>query len=281
MMEPLPEIPDLKIVQTDWLRPHEEMDASRLDPLIDAIGRDGRLRNPPVVAQLRGEDERYIVLDGANRTTALRQMGVPHILVQVVRPKHDSIQLRTWNQVVQSGQFEDLLDALRSLSGLFITKSDFESASEKLKAGVLLSFLGSLTDEIWEISIDIGTLEDSIIKMSELIKVAESVGSLERTGQVRASELTHFYPNMAGLIVLHNFVVEEVMIASANGMCLPSGITRFVISPRALRLNYPLEWLVEETSLKQKQAQLDDWVKRQLTNRSVRYYAESTFLFDE
>ncbi len=280
-MEPLPEIPKLKIVQTDWLQPHEEVDVSRLDPLVDAIGREGRLRNPPVVAQLRGEDERYIVLDGANRTTALRQMGVPHTLVQIVRPKHDSIQLRTWNQVVQSGQLEELLGVIRSIPGLSITKTDFESASEKLVAGVLLAFLGSPTDEIWEISIDIGTLETSIVKMSDLITGAESVGTLERTGQVRASELTHFYPNIAGLIVLHNFVVEEVMIASANGMCLPSGITRFVISPRALRLNYPLDWLVGDASLEHKQAQLDDWVKRQLTNRSVRFYAESTFLFDE
>lgn len=280
-MEPLPEIPDLKIVQTDWMQPHEEMDASRLDPLISAIQGDGRLRNPPVVAQLRGEDERFIVLDGANRTTALRQMRVPHILVQVVRPKHDSIHLRTWNQVVQSGQFEDLLAVLHSISGLSITKTDFESASEKLKAGVLLSFLGSPTDEIWEMSIDTWTLEDSILKMFELIKGAESVGPLERTGQVRTPELARFYPNMAGLIVLHNYVVEEVMIAAANGMCLPSGITRFVISPRALRINYPLDWLVEDASLEHKQAQLDDWVKHQLTNRRVRFYAEATFLFDE
>jgi hypothetical protein len=208
-------------------------------------------------------------------------MGVPHALVQVVHPQDDSIELRTWNQVVQSGRFEDLLEAMRTVPNLSITPTDFESASEMLRAGELLCFLGSPAGDIWQISIDKGTLEDRIGKISELIHVAERVGPLERTGQVLASDLAAFFPALAGLIVLHNFVVEEVMIASSKGICLPSGITRFVISPRALRINYPLERLLDEAPRREKQAQLDEWVKRQLKNRSVRYYAESTFLYDE
>lgn len=280
-MDPLPEIPDLRIVPTDQLQPHEEVDDSRLDPLIESIQNEGRLRNPPVVAQMRGGSERYMVLDGANRTTALRKMAVPFTLVQVVHPGRHSIQLMTWNQVVQSGEPTDLLEAVGSIAGLSMIQTEFDGASEKLKAGVLLSFIGSPAGEIWELLIDSGTLEDRIRILSALIRAAESVGPLERTGQVRASELKAFYANMAGLIVLHNFGVEEVMIATANGMCLPSGITRFVVSPRALRINYPLEWLYGDGPRDEKQAQLDLWVKRQLTNRNVRYYAESTFLFDE
>jgi hypothetical protein len=280
-MDPLPKLPDLRIVESDTLQPHEEIDVSRLRPLIRAIRQDGLLRNPPVVAELRGEPERYIVLDGANRTTALRQMGVPHTLVQVVNPDHESIQLRTWNQVVQSGQSGELLGAVQSIPDLSIASIDYESALEKLKAGLLLAFLALPQGEILEISSQTGSLSERIHNMADLIVAAGSVGELERTGQIAVSGLKNFFPEMAGLLVLHNFVVEEVMVATARGVCLPAGITRFVISPRALRINFPLDRLMEDTPRQDKQERLEEWVKQQLKQRRVRFYAESTFLFDE
>jgi hypothetical protein len=280
-MDPLPELPDLRIVESDKLQPHEEIDTSRLGPLIEAIQQDGILRNPPVVAELRGDHERYVVLDGANRTTALRQMGVPHTLVQVVNPNHESIQLRTWNQVVQSGQPDKLLDSVQSIPDLSIGSIDYESAVEKLRAGLLLAFLGLPGGEIWEIFSESSSLPDRIQKVAQLIGVAEGLAPLERTGQTSVFDLMTIFPDMAGLLVLHNFVVEEVMIASASGLCLPSGITRFVISPRALRINFPLNRLTEDAPRQAKQDRLDAWVKQQLINRNIRFYAESTFLFDE
>ncbi|MGD8603138.1 MAG: ParB N-terminal domain-containing protein [Anaerolineales bacterium] len=280
-MDPLPELPDLRIVESERLQPHEEIDASRLGPLMQAIEQDGILRNPPVVAELRGAQERFVVLDGANRTVALRNMGVAHTLVQVVNPQQDSIQLRTWNQVVQSGKPSALLKVVQSIPDISINENDYESALEKLRAGLLLAFLGLPGTKIWEISGHTGSLPERIQKMAELISAAESLAPLERTGQTAVSDLQAFFPDMAGLLVLHNFVVEEVMVASAKGMCLPSGITRFVVSPRALRINFPLDRLTEDVPRQVKQAHLDEWVKRQLKNRSVRYYAESTFLFDE
>jgi hypothetical protein len=281
MMDPLPDLPDLRIVETDHLQPHEEVDASRLGPLIESIRADGLLRNPPVVAQLRGETERYIVLDGANRTIALRQMKVPYALVQVVHPQLDSIRLHTWNQVIQSAQPDKALQAVQSIPGISIEENDLDSAIEKLRAGMLLAFLNFIGGETWEISWADTSLQERIQNMADLITTVEGVGPLERTGQTRAADLEPFFPKLAGLLVLHNFVVEEVMIAAASGIRLPSGITRFVISPRALRLNYPLERLASDTSRQIKQDRLDEWVKGQLKDRSIRYYAESTFLFDE
>lgn len=280
-MNPLPNLPDLRIVETELLQPHEEVDGSRLEPLMNAIRKDGMLKNPPVVAPLRGESERYIVLDGANRTMALQQMSVPHTLVQVVQPHHESIQLRTWNQVVVSGQPDRLRAAVDAVAGVATAMIDLETACEKLKAGLLLACLTLKDGTTWEISTKSNTLDNRIQALSKVIAVAGSLGPLERTGQIHAADLLALYPDMAGLLVLHNFVVEEVMIASANGLRLPSGITRFIVAPRALRLNYPLEWLLGENSRQEKQTQLEEWLRRQVTTRGVRYYAEPTFLFDE
>jgi hypothetical protein len=86
---------------------------------------------------------------------------------------------------------------------------------------------------------------------------------------------------MAGLIVFRRFEVEEVVTAVAQDRLLPGGLTRFVVSPRALRVDYPLERLASSADQEQKQAELDAWIRERVAGRRVRYYAEATFLFDE
>jgi hypothetical protein len=82
-------------------------------------------------------------------------------------------------------------------------------------------------------------------------------------------------------VVFRGFGVEEVMAAVAQDRLLPAGLTRFIVSPRALRLNYPLERLAAADSGEVKQRQLEEWVRRRVADRRVRFYAEATFLFDE
>jgi hypothetical protein len=53
------------------------------------------------------------------------------------------------------------------------------------------------------------------------------------------------------------------------------------MSPRALRVNYPLEELSANKSLEDKNAALDRWVNERVARKGVRFYAESTVLFDE
>jgi hypothetical protein len=58
-------------------------------------------------------------------------------------------------------------------------------------------------------------------------------------------------------------------------------LTRFVVSPRALRVNYPLDRLASSDALEAKRAELRLWTQAAVGQRRVRYYAEATFLFDE
>jgi hypothetical protein len=83
------------------------------------------------------------------------------------------------------------------------------------------------------------------------------------------------------VLVFPSIEVEEVVEAAVNDIVLPAGLTRFIVSPRALRVNYPLDWLSEDKSFVEKQNQLEDWIQRRVHEQSVRYYAESTILFDE
>ncbi|HKX18521.1 MAG TPA: hypothetical protein VJT33_10970, partial [bacterium] len=104
---PAPAMPRLRVWPVDRLLLHEEADAVRVERLADALRRDGALRNPPVVAAL--DDGRAVVLDGANRITALRALGLPHAIVQEIAYEDPDVHLSGWRHYVS----EDVPGTLR------------------------------------------------------------------------------------------------------------------------------------------------------------------------
>jgi hypothetical protein len=94
------EMPKLQILPVEALWRHEWHDQQRAKPLIEKLRASGVLRNPPVVTPFEDGSGRYMVLDGANRTTAFEQMGLPHCICQVVKADNPSLDLRTWNHVL-------------------------------------------------------------------------------------------------------------------------------------------------------------------------------------
>src|SRR3989442_6724503 len=81
-------LPDLRFVPVAALVPHEQPDEQRLEPLVKRFREQAVLRNPPVVAPLTGAGEpnaRYMLLDGADRSSAAHAAGRRHMAVQRVR----------------------------------------------------------------------------------------------------------------------------------------------------------------------------------------------------
>jgi hypothetical protein len=95
------------------------------------------------------------------------------------------------------------------------------------------------------------------------------------------SPLIPIYPQLCGLVIFPKFTINDLLVLAADGYLLPTGITRFIISPRALHLNYPLGELASSESLDTKNEKLQRWLMDQIARKHVRYYAESTFLFNE
>src|SRR5437016_5224054 len=114
-------LPDLRFVPVDSLVPHEQHDERRLKALVQRLREQGVLRNPPVVAPLGAEGQespRYVVLDGANRATAARSAGLPHMLVQVVRYVEPEVKLSTWYHALADLTPADFERAVSRVSGL-------------------------------------------------------------------------------------------------------------------------------------------------------------------
>jgi hypothetical protein len=280
-MRILPDLPDLHILPTEALRPHEHHEEKRSAPLAEALRREGVLRNPPIVLRLSGHDERYVVLDGANRTVAFRQLGMPHILAQVVHPGDNHVGVETWNHAVLDASQDELLSALRGLDRIELVESDADQAVADLAQGLSLAYVSLRDGRVLSVAGEASDLGSRIEGLNGLVRACQGHGRTERTNAGSAMELQRAFPTAAGLIVYLAFGVQDVVEAVSLGLLLPAGLTRFVVSPRALRLNYPLEELAAEGTLEEKEHALAQWVHEKVVARRVRYYAEATYLFDE
>ena len=93
--------------------------------------------------------------------------------------------------------------------------------------------------------------------------------------------LEGIYKDLSGLMIFPQFQIEDVLSLAGEGYLLPTGITRFTVSPRALHVNYPLYELAADRSIEEKNADLEKWIQKRIAKKGVRYYAEATFLYDE
>jgi hypothetical protein len=268
------DLPSLQIVPTNSLFAHEDMEAGRADPLVHSLEADGVLRNPPLVSPLDKQADRFVVLDGANRFAAFRYLGLPHILVQIVDPEIATIDLKSWSHVLIGSSADrrslraSLEDHLRS--GL--------PADDDLNRSVLFH-LGQ--GEIYRLRSDGEDLHSRVGLIREAMARYLGRFRVERSVSTRLQGLEKVYPDLAGLVRFPVFSLEDVFAIARDSDRLPAGLTRFVVSPRVLHVNYPLEELRRHAPLALKRRSFEKWLAERIRARAVRFYGESTFLFDE
>ena len=277
----MPDFPTLTFLPVDCLLIHERHDDQRTLPLIQRIRSSGVFRNPPIVAPLGDGSERYMVLDGANRVTALREMGYPHALVQVVQPDSPGLTLHTWNHVVWEMNATRFIHGLNDLSGSRMVGIDDPNAHPDLEGDCGLAFVESAHGRRYAICAQADDLEAHVKLLHSLVDSYKDRARFDRTSLRDAGRLSEIYPSFCGLVIFPSFRVQDLLRLAGQAYLLPAGVTRFLISPRALHVNYPLEELAADKPVQVKNLALDEWIKERLAHKGVRYYAEATYLFDE
>lgn len=278
----IPNLPDLQFLKLEDIFIHEHHDIQRTPPLIERIRESGLFRNPPIVSPLLDRTRRYIVLDGANRITALKEMGFPDVLVQVVQPDDPGLKLENWNHVLWDMTTKNFLTGIRDISNInLIPTPDNEMTEPNLWTDCGLALLQVLKGNIYTICTPAEDLETRVSLLNAIVDSYKEKAHIDRTSMRNVNLLEDVYPDFCGLVIFPQFQINEVMSLAGAGCLLPAGITRFTISPRALHVNYPLYELAADKSLEEKNAALQEWVQKKLARKGVRYYAEATFLFDE
>lgn len=271
-------LPNLRILPIDSVILHEDHDMQRSKPLIEKLRAAGIMRNPPIVMPLTDGSNRYMVLDGANRVTSLLEMEFPHIVAQVVQPNDPNVNLQTWNHVVWGMKSTTLLSRLKKIKGLKLKRVNTHKSVEapkyvpmsvRLPDGTLYLLIEEPTD-----------LAGHIKTLHAVVNAYKTSASLDRTSQTLIDSFK-VHKELTALMVFPHFKIRTLLKLAGEKIVLPTGITRFTVSPRALHLNYPLHELSSGKPIEYKQEYLQHWIDERVKKKGVRLYSEATFLFDE
>ncbi len=273
-------MPDLRFVNVADLVLHEQHDTTRSLPLVGRLKSDGILKNPPVVAPLGGGDDRYVVLDGANRSTAAHMLELPHLVVQVVDYETPNLELSTWYHAVTTCSTLDLARILGTVHGMATSETTLLSARAALARREILSYI------VWaDGGVDAleggQTLSERVELLNDLVDAYKQSVKIYRTQTDHVEQIQQYYEDVQAVIIFPRYVPAEIIELARNGARLPAGITRHVIPCRALRINIPLAKLTEPAPLDEKNAWLFTWMRQRMADRQARFYQESTWSFDE
>lgn len=265
----------LQVVPLDKVFPHEQIDQRRVEKLMRRFEVEGKLSNPPVVAQA---GDRYVVLDGATRTAALKELGYPHVIVQVAQAK-DQLGLRTWLHAIRQTKPAQLLKLLQGLAEVLLIETSKDKVLDEMVERGGLCYLQTVDGKVFVIQ-----RAPAVGRLDALNKLTESYMGAYRITRTLNSDiisLHHEFPDLTALVVFPEYTVEQVLQIAQAGHMLPAGITRFIIPGRVLRLNAELRHLKSDQPLSEKNKWLHQLLMDKLSENKIRYYQEPVYLLDE
>lgn len=254
----IPALGRLQLVELSHLVLHEAHDPARLDRLRDDIRREGVQRNPVIVAPCKGL---YLVLDGAHRVHALRELDVRFALVQCVDLPERALN---WGHLLDAASLETVL---RSTEEIEVSETQTERtplAEARFHDGKRLFVVGreeGLASEVralWALQ--------SAYPRGEVVR---------RVDPGKPVEL----PTGEAMLLYRCFTPGELVEVVSGGGVLPAGLTRFMVEERVLNVRYPLELLAKGDSAA-RNAELEAFVGEAWQRNRVRRYTEPVVLFE-
>ncbi len=267
---------NLHVVPISEVVTHENVDQKRVDRLRKSFEIRRVLQDPPVVSFWDGK---YVVLDGATRTTTLQQMGMEHLIVQLVSPGQD-ITLHTWSHAVSNLDFEAFQKAVEQIPHCSLRPTTLTAAQDRLQKGMALAFLQHLEHGVFLLESDAPTWFEQLDAIRQAVDIYAEAGEVERTLNTDLQRLTYDFPNLSMLVIFRALNLHEILQAAAHGHPMPAGVTRFVIPGRVLRLNAPIDVMSSDMSLEEKNAWLRQFIADKMSRANVRYYQEPVVLLE-
>ncbi len=254
----IPALGRLQLAELSRLVLHEAHDPARLDRLREDIRREGVQRNPVIVAPCKGL---YLVLDGAHRVHALRELDRRFALVQRVELPE---RAASWGHLLDAAILKAVF---RSAEEIEVSETPPERTplAEARFHGGQRVFVVSREQEL-----------GSEVRALWMLQVAYPRGEVvRRVDPGKPVEL----PTGEAMLLYRCFTPGELVEVVSGGGVLPAGITRFTVEERVLNVRYPLELLAEGNSAT-RNVELETFVRKAWERNRVRRYTEPVVLFE-
>ncbi len=274
------DLSQLRIVSLKNLIPHELADFRRIEFLSKKISQDGCLKNP-VVAGRFGDANKLLVLDGSTRASALKILGFPDALVQVVDFQSREVELETWGHLILGTNREEVLEETKRL-GLNVTSGRKDEAISILNDRRVISCFVFGDENSLIVSNCSSDVESQIRELKRLLAVCYKKQRICCTDYEECLNLAK--QNTDRSVVVHllpGFLKEEILAMALRAILLPIGVTRFVVPQRILRVDISNDVLASNVSLEEKNLFLSELIRYRMENKKIRFYQESVLFLNE
>lgn len=248
---------DLRVVPLADIVPHEEPEPRRVARIVGRLATDTHLANPPLVAET---DAGLVLLDGANRTSALRMLDYRFAIVQVVQPSE--VRLTMWHHALLDTTPDRLAELLRDVEEIELDGAAPPIATVRLGDGRVTT---------------VSPRHHPFEALGALVGAYVDRAVIRRTTDPRVA--TH--PDAAAVVEFVPLTTDEVFGAVRDGQRMPAGITRFVVSGRVIQLNAPLDPLRSDLPVDELSGWLAGLVAGRRADGRVRHYPEAVFVLDD
>lgn len=270
----------LQIIPIDDIHPHEEYDESRALPLVESLKKEQMLENPILVAAI--SNNKFLQLDGMNRFSAFKMLGIKSILAQIVDYNdQESVELSSWVHLLSASK-NDFFDYLNHLGGYFIKEGTIELVGHRYIREEGLGRLCTLCvsdGTVYLVSTN-GNFLEKLSKLNKLVAFYENnilrdvMPSHPNRGDIDMLFMEHRNTNLT--VVFPTFTRHQIVDAVKKGKLFPSGVTRHIIKLRCLNVRVPLSIFNAERNIDDQNRQLE----KILSFRKFRLYEEPTIYFE-
>jgi hypothetical protein len=264
---------ELKLLPSNIVNLHEECEDNRYGKLIDRFTGEKVLYNPLIVAKY---DDKYILIDGANRFEALINIGCKSILAQLVDYNSDKVVLKSWYHFVSGMTLEDLTNYANS-SSLSFTECQTGQKPESARQLIVKS----TTNQAICVNLE-HSLEEMLKSLSELNRYYENEFSYARIdSDTDISDVKKLSPDEGLLFVFPEFSKKDIVTIAGLSQKLPAGISRHLIPNRVLHIKILIDALMSDQNLEKRNEELEKYVQYKIDTKKVRLYREPLLVFDE
>jgi hypothetical protein len=268
---------ELKLLKIADVSLHEECEDNRTHKLVERFNHEFILNNPLIVGQYY---EKYILVDGANRFEALKNVGCKLILAQLVNYKSPKVQLKSWYHYVNGIVQPELLGYLK-INNITCNKGSFDDLTKNPPIHHNHVYAVSKKGEVLLINMS-EDFNQMLSQLRDLNKFYESKYSYVRIdSDTSLEDLDSLSPEDGLLFIYPTFTKEHIVKISEINEKLPAGITRHLIPNRVLHLKYNIDLLRLEDNLDKMNEELKKFVDYKIRIKKVRLYREPVLVFDE
>lgn len=271
----------LRVIDTKNIVAHEEFVEARTDPVMDKIKKMNIFLNPILVAHVK--ENQYMQIDGMNRLSAMKALGIKSILAQVVDYNdQQTVDVSTWCHITNFKK-QVFLDAVSKVEGVIVNKVGFRYLRHRFIKDEGMGYLCTLSfrdSSVYRVGAN-GTLSEKIITLRKIVDIYKK--DLTRdilrvdADSVDVGEVFKKHPRTQAMVIFPTFTHHQIInVAVHENVVFPTGVTRFIVKGRCLDVNYPLKYLSGNSSEEEKNKVLQKF----LENKEYRIYEEPTIYFE-